>query len=186
MKRDQGLSQILNQCLGPSTFGLEGNRLVDVTRYGPRTNRAKPDDTLSLQLFPQTTQQDWKPPLRGPTRDAGWAGVLLAEENQAHLAEAPPRVHGKLMCCREHALNCAAGLRHRLLKHQPIPPRPSPLREAESGAGASEKPSVAWALLCKPLPVLGLPVPCLSRGPSGDPNGITVVRVLRATWNGPY
>lgn len=42
-------------------------------------------------------------------REESWIGVLLARENQAHPAEAPPRVHSKLICCRKHALNRTTG-----------------------------------------------------------------------------
>lgn len=48
----------------------------------------------------------------------------------------------------------------------PPPSLPSPLREAESGVRTSERPGVAQAVACQPLPVLGSAsaLPCLLHG----------------------
>lgn len=62
-------------------------------------------------------------------REQGWAGVRLARENQAHPAEAPPREHSKLMCCREHALNRTAGLAPRAASAPAQPSLPEMLAQ---------------------------------------------------------
>lgn len=96
--------------------------------------------------------------------------VRFARKKQA-ARRGPPRVRGKLMCSREHALNCPAGWLCGLPSRQPVPPLLSPPREAGTCIGASETPSVARALAYKPLPAVGFPLPCFPRGPSGAPNG---------------